>query len=145
MGTSKNFSFERCTVIFTPPHTVYSFQPFTQFFLQGRIALLGVLSRKAQALLSIATNKSKRLSSGSTTIQENYLTMKLLINSIRRYHKNPFLRQYFLQFIVGKQPYCSTTIHRTYNKTTDEVYLRSTRQRKMTAYHKPLHINFQFA
>lgn len=65
-----------------------------------QIALLDVLSRKAQTLISTATNKSKRLSSGSTTILENYLTMKLPINNIRRYHKNSFLGQYLLQFIV---------------------------------------------
>ena len=58
--------------------------------MKMQIALLGVLSRKAQTLLSIATNQSKRLNSGSTIIQENYLTMKLPINSIRRYHNNLF-------------------------------------------------------
>ena len=40
------------------------------------IVLLDALSRKEQTLISTATNKSRRLSGGSTTILENSLTME---------------------------------------------------------------------
>ena len=58
-------------VIFTPPHRVYSFQPFTQFFLQGRLLtglglvtifqLLPLLPRVNNYLVLLLNIKSEEL------------------------------------------------------------------------------------
>ena len=50
---------------------------------------------------------------GSTTILENYLIMKLLINSIRRYL---FLGQYLLQFIFDERAISAAEVILSYLK-----------------------------
>ena len=73
------------------------------------IALLGALSQKEQTLITTATYKAWRLSSASTTILENYLTMKLPINATGTWHKKfLFMGQYLLQFIAFLTGYSVT-------------------------------------